>query len=283
MSSLPVLDSTVQKTHEWLKDITDGLGFPNEKSAFAALRATLHALRDRLPRENAVELGAQLPMMIRGMYYEGWDIQQKPSRARHQQEFFDLVAAELKDHTELRDARRVTRIVFGVLAKHLSSGEMEKVSRTLPQEIRDLWMAPPEKLPVRDIMSKDVTWVDPDMSLRDAAQKMRDLDIGCLPVGQNDRLVGMVTDRDIACRAVAQGYDGKAKVADAMSKGITFCFDDQDVSEAAHLMERKQIRRLPVLNRHKRMVGMLSLGDIGLRASHQLTGEVVEAVARHSA
>ncbi len=156
--------------------------------------------------------------------------------------------------------------------------------RALPQEIRELWPSAAVRLPVSDIMSKDVTWVAPELPVQDAAKKMRDLDIGCLPVGKNDRLVGMVTDRNIACRAVAQGQDpARATVSDVMSKGITYCFDDQDVGEAAHLMERKQIHRLPVLNRQKRMVGMLSLGDIGLHASHELTGEVVEAVARPAA
>jgi len=282
MSKLPVLDSTIQKTHEWLKEITDRLGFPNEKAGFAALRAVLHALRDRLPQENAVGLGAQLPMVIRGMYYEGWDLQKEASRVRHQQEFFDLVAAELKGHTELRDARRVTKIVLGVLGSHLDAGEKEKLLRTLPKDLRELWVGEPPK--VREIMSTDVTWVGPDMSLQDAAKKMRDLDIGCLPVGKDDRLIGMITDRDIACRAIAEGDDpARTPISDAMSKGVTYCFDDQDVGEAAHLMEKKQIHRLPVLNRQKRMVGMLSLGDIGLHASRELTGEVVAAISQHPA
>jgi CBS domain-containing protein len=284
MSNVPVLDSTIQKTHEWLKDITDGLGFPNQRAALAALRATLHTLRDRLPREHAAQLGAQLPMLIRGLYYEGWDPLREPTRVRHQQEFFDLVSAELKEHHELRDARRVTRIVFGVLAKHLSPGEKEKVLLTLPEELRELWVSEPKKVRVKDIMSKNVTWVGPELSLQDAAKKMRELDIGCLPVGKDDRLIGMITDRDIACRAVADGEDpAKTMIAEAMSKGVTYCFEDQDVSEAAHLMEQKQIHRLPVLTRQKRMVGMLSLGDIGLHAPHELTGEVVEAVARRPA
>jgi CBS domain-containing protein len=283
ISKAAVLDSTIQKTHEWLKDITDRLGFPNEKAAFAGLRAVLHALRDRLPRENAVELGAQLPMLIRGMYYEGWTPLKEPTRVRHQQEFFDLVAAQLKEHTELRDARRVTKIVFAVLANRLSAGEREKLLLTLPSEIRELWVSEAPKVPVKDIMSKEVTWVGPELSLQEAAKKMRDLDIGCLPVGKDDRLVGMITDRDIACRAVAKGDDPvKTPISEAMSRGVTFCFDDQDVGEAVQLMEKKQIRRLPVLNRQKRMVGMLSLGDIGLHASHELTGEVVEAIAQHA-
>lgn len=137
---------------------------------------------------------------------------------------------------------------------------------------------------VRDIMSKQVTWVSPEMPLKDAAKKMRDDDIGCLPVGKDDRLVGMITDRDIACRAVAAGRSGaKSTVADAMSPGITICFDDQDIKEAAELMEKKQIHQLPVLNRNKRMVGILSIGDLALHMPHELTGEVVEAVSRHPA
>jgi len=135
---------------------------------------------------------------------------------------------------------------------------------------------------VREIMSKEVTWVGPEMPLKEAAQKMRDNDIGCLPVGKDDKLIGMITDRDIACRAVAAGRSAtRTSVADAMSKGVTYCFDDQDVKEVAHLMEKKQIHRLPVLNRQKRMVGIVSLGDFALHAPHTLAGEVLEAVSRH--
>jgi CBS domain-containing protein len=137
---------------------------------------------------------------------------------------------------------------------------------------------------VKEIMSKKVTWVGPELTLDQAAKKMLDLDIGCLPVGKNDRLVGMITDRDIACRAVAKGLEpGKTTVDDAMSKGISYCFEDEDVGQAVQLMEKKQIHRLPVLNREKRMVGILSLGNIALRASHELTGEVLEAVSRPGA
>ena len=146
MTELAVLDTTIQKTHEWLKDITDGLGFPNQRSAFAALRAVLHTLRDRLPLANAAQLGAQLPILIRGVYYEGWDPMREPSRFRHKQEFFDLVSVQLKEHNELRNTPRVTKIVLDVLAKHLSPGETAKVRSVLPEEIRELWPAEPQKL-----------------------------------------------------------------------------------------------------------------------------------------
>ncbi len=299
MGHLPVLESTIQKIHEWLKEIAGGLGFPNEKAAYAALRATLHALRDRLPPQNAVQLGAQLPLVIRGTYYEGWNLSAERSRVRHKQDFLDIVGTGLKAHDELRDYERVTRIVLATITKHLSSGETEKLRRTLPKEIRALWpsereLGPPAtapsprakevKMKVREAMSKKVTWVSPELTLRQAAKKMRDLDVGCLPVGKDDRLVGMITDRDIACRAVAKGWDPEKKtVKEAMSKGIVYCFDDQDMDQAAEIMEHKQLHRLPVLNRQKRMVGILSLGDLALHASSQLSGEVVEAVSRHAA
>lgn len=137
---------------------------------------------------------------------------------------------------------------------------------------------------VKEIMSKQVTWIGPDMSLQKAAKKMRDLDVGCLPVGSNDRLVGMVTDRDIACRAVATGRSpAKTTIAKVMSKGVTYCFDDEDIEDAAQLMEKRQIHRLPVLNRDKRMVGILSLGDLALHAPHSLTGAVLDGVSQHTA
>src|SRR5258707_7895394 len=91
------------------------------------------------------------------------------------------------------------------------------------------------EMQVNQLMTKKVEWISPTVSLQEAARKMRDLDIGCLPVGDNDRLVGMITDRDIACRGSADRKDAsKVPVRDAMSTGIIYCFDDQDVSEAAH-------------------------------------------------
>ncbi len=135
---------------------------------------------------------------------------------------------------------------------------------------------------VSELMTKKVEWISPSTTLPEAARMMRDLDIGCLPVGENDRLIGMVTDRDITCRGLADGKDLTAAVVrDVMSSGITYCFDDQPISEAAHLMEEKQFRRLPVLNRDKRMVGILSMGDISQHASGRLSAEVLKAVTAH--
>jgi CBS domain-containing protein len=137
---------------------------------------------------------------------------------------------------------------------------------------------------VKDAMHKGVEWVGPDTTLSEVAKKMRDLDVGAIPVGKSDRLVGMVTDRDIACRGVAEGKDcSKLKASDVMTKGIIYCSETEELDDALRIMEQKKIRRLPVINDKKRMVGMLSLGDISRAASHELTGEVMAAVAEHHA
>lgn len=133
---------------------------------------------------------------------------------------------------------------------------------------------------VNEVMTRKAEWVSPDTTIRDIAKKMRDKNIGSMPVGENDRLIGMITDRDITCRAVADGVDpAKTKVREIMSKTISYCFDDQEVADAAELMEQKHIRRLAVLNRKKRLVGILSLDDLAQSCTHDLSGEVLAAVS----
>jgi CBS domain-containing protein len=135
---------------------------------------------------------------------------------------------------------------------------------------------------VKDVMTRGVACMPPSATLQQAAQKMRDLDIGPLPVcGDNDRLVGMLTDRDITVRAVAEGLDSRtALIRDVMTPTIVYCFEDQDVSEASRLMKENQIRRLVVLNRDKRLVGIVSLGDLAVDAhDEELVGATLEAVS----
>lgn len=137
---------------------------------------------------------------------------------------------------------------------------------------------------VRDAMHKGVEWVTPYTPVITIARMMRDLDIGAVPVGDGDRLVGMVTDRDIALRAVADGADpNRLAAADVMTKGIVCCRDDENVIDAVHIMESRQIRRLPVIDADDRMVGILSLGDVSHVSSQLLTGEVTRAVSAHHA
>jgi CBS domain-containing protein len=135
---------------------------------------------------------------------------------------------------------------------------------------------------VSEIMHRKATWVAPTTSLVDIAKMMRDEDIGAVPVGENDRLVGMVTDRDITCRGLTNGPKiNELKAKDVMTKGIFYCRDDEEIDDAARIMERERVRRLPVINEKKRMVGMLSLGDISARANAALSAEVMKAVSAH--
>lgn len=117
---------------------------------------------------------------------------------------------------------------------------------------------------VKKAMTDSVKIVSPDQSIREAAQLMAQLDCGCLPVGEQGRLVGMITDRDIAVRAVAEGMSLKTPIRDVMSPEVKYCFEDAEIDEVAQNMADIKVRRLPVLNQQKRLVGILSLGDVAL-------------------
>jgi CBS domain-containing protein len=135
---------------------------------------------------------------------------------------------------------------------------------------------------VKQVMTPGAECVRPGNSLHEAAQKMRNLDVGPLPVcGDNDRLVGMITDRDITVRAVAEACDPRTTtVKDVMTPDVVYCFEDQDVHEAARLMKENQIRRLVVLNRDKRLVGFVSLGDLAVETGDEkLAGRTLEEVS----
>lgn len=142
MTKLGVLDTTVQKTHAWLRDIKEGLGFDNDRAAYSALRATLHGLRDLLTTDQVALLGAQLPLLVRGIYYEGWDPPPPTDGARHRHEFLEDVRRELREHLELRDAEHVARIVFGVLETHVTPTVIDKIVHSLPRDVRALWPQP---------------------------------------------------------------------------------------------------------------------------------------------
>jgi len=134
---------------------------------------------------------------------------------------------------------------------------------------------------VNEIMTRRAECTRPDATLQEAAERMRSLDIGALPVCEEQRLVGMLTDRDIALRSVAAGHDPRHDhVADAMTPHVVYCFEDQDVTEAAELMKTRQIRRLPVLRRNKQLAGIVSLGDLAVEeGNEQLAGEALEAIS----
>jgi len=136
---------------------------------------------------------------------------------------------------------------------------------------------------IKSLMTSKVECIRPEATIEQAARRMRDLDVGPLPVcGDEDRLVGIITDRDITVRAVAQGMDPKTMlVREVMTPSILYCFDDQNVEEAGRLMMEHQVRRLVVLNRQKKLVGIISLGDLAVETGDDLmAGELVEAISQ---
>jgi len=135
---------------------------------------------------------------------------------------------------------------------------------------------------VKDMMHKGVECVSPDTAINLIAKKMRDLDVGAIPVAANGKLVGMVTDRDITIRCVVGNETmSSIKAKDVMTSGVIYCRDNEDVEDAVRIMEGKQVRRLPVLNEAMQVVGMVSLGDLSHALPRDLTGEVAKAVSAH--
>ena len=137
---------------------------------------------------------------------------------------------------------------------------------------------------VREVMTSKLCSIDTDKTVAYAAKMMRDEDVGSLPVAEGNRLVGMITDRDITVRSTAQGADpSAAQVRDAMTADVTYCFEDDDVTQAAALMRQKQLRRLVVLNRDKRLVGIVALGDLATDTrDDRLAGKTLGAVSEPS-
>jgi CBS domain-containing protein len=135
---------------------------------------------------------------------------------------------------------------------------------------------------VSDIMHRGVKWVTPETPVVELAKRMLDEDVGAIPVRHEGEIIGIVTDRDITLRAVASGRDLSSLMArDVMTRDVNWCHDSENVKDAVELMERKHIRRLPVLDDRDRLVGMLSLGDISGTAPRKLTAELMQSVSAH--
>jgi CBS domain-containing protein len=136
---------------------------------------------------------------------------------------------------------------------------------------------------VKDVMHKGVDWVSPDTPVTELAKLMQDHDVGAIPIGENDRLVGMVTDRDIVCKGLAHdSFDARhATAREVMTATIHCCREDDDLAKAVRHMEELKVRRLPVINKSKRMVGILSLGDVSHAAPGDLLSECVKSVSAH--
>jgi uncharacterized protein (DUF2267 family) len=135
---LDVFETTLQKTNSWLNELMQIMGSQDKHRAYLALRVTLHALRDRLTVEEVAQFAAQLPMLIRGFYYEGWDPTGKPLKERHREQFLAHIDQQFKGDESI-DPEQIARAVFALLANRISEGEIEDVQHVLPSKIRELW------------------------------------------------------------------------------------------------------------------------------------------------
>jgi len=141
-TGLEVFDRTLEKTNSWLHDLMQSLNWTDRHKAYVALRATLHALRDRLSIEVVAQLGAQLPMLIRGFYYEGWNPTNKPLIIRHKEQFLEHIEQQLQGNDfvdDLSAVEEIARAVFTLLEQRVSTGEISDVRHVLPAEIQELW------------------------------------------------------------------------------------------------------------------------------------------------
>jgi uncharacterized protein (DUF2267 family)/CBS domain-containing protein len=292
----PVFAKTVQTADVWLNELCDALQ-PDRALAWKVLSTVLQKLRDRLPLPLAAHLGAQLPLLIRGAYYDQFEPAKLPVPCDYE-EFVAEVDEWLADTTPI-DPEDAIAAVFALLSRHISAGQIIKVQDALPEELRAFWqeaeedsveeiaLPPPyvaneqeTRMQAQDLMTRDVTTVSPDQTIQQAARLMAELDVGVLPVGENDRLVGMITDRDLAVRALADGKGPEARIRDVMTPDIKYCFVDQEVDEIAINMAEIQVRRLPVLNRDKRLVGILSLCDIAVSNDADQAIEALSGISR---
>ena len=138
LKTIDLFSETIAKTGHWIDEVMLATGNMEVRHAYAALRAVLHVLRDRLTVDEAVNLGAQLPMLVRGFYYEGWRPEGRPARHRHKAEFLSLVSAAAPGLNEI-EVERAVRGVFALLSRHVSAGEVQDVRNQLPAEVREMW------------------------------------------------------------------------------------------------------------------------------------------------
>ena len=136
---------------------------------------------------------------------------------------------------------------------------------------------------LKEVMSRNVHVIGPEATIREAARHMAEGDFGMMPVGEDDRMIGAISDRDIAIRAVAEGRGPDTKVREIMSKGVAWAYEDETVDEAAKIMAEKQVRRLPIVNRDKRLVGIVALGDFAVdRAEIKPAAEALSEISKHA-
>jgi len=295
-NGLETFDRSIHATNAWLKQISREIGAAEEigaadrKLAWRVLGVVLRVLRDRLPVDDAAHLAAQLPLLIRGAFYEQYRPAVQPNSMRSRAEFVARVADGLEGGGRPINPERAIKAVFSTVQRHVAEAETAKVRHALPEHIRMLWPTDAGvhhkrqskhgegSMKVADVMTRKVQLASPNDSLMEVAKRMTKEDVGFLPVGENDRLVGTITDRDIVARAVAQGKDGQARVRDAMTQDVKYCFEDESIEDVVQNMSDNQLRRLPVVNRDKRLVGIVSLADAAMKYDPAAAGDAMSGV-----
>jgi CBS domain-containing protein len=266
----------------------------DRKLAEQAIQSVLCVLEQRLMSEEARQMEAQLPRKVVALLERCPRHQGRPYRKFGREEFLGMVSEDLG--VDLKEAERITCAVLATVREHISEGEAMDVLGQLPRELRTLWEAPtPSTTPhgrrghgrmgrhIAEVMTRDVEVVHPNDTLRDVAEKMRTLNVGPMPVCDGQRLQGIITDRDIVVRAVSQGMDpNTTPVSQVMTEEVEYIFSDEDVSVAAERMREEQIRRLLVVDRDKKLVGILSLGDISEATGKHEAGRTLEAISEPS-
>jgi uncharacterized protein (DUF2267 family)/CBS-domain-containing membrane protein len=279
-NGLQTFDRSIHATNLWLKEISKETG-ADRRLAWRAVGVVLRVLRDRLTVEDAAHLAAQLPLMIRGAFYERYRPVVQPDSMRSREEFVARVADGLEGGGKPMNPERTIKAVLSAVQRHIDEAKMAKVRHALPEDIRMLWQPSAGarqlkhgdgSMKVSDVMTRNVRLASPNDTLEEIATRMAKEDVGFLPVGENDRLVGTITDRDIVARAVALGRDGQSRVRDAMTRDIKYCFDDDSVDDVVQNMGDIQVRRMPVVNRNKRLVGVVSLADAAMKYDPAATG-----------
>jgi CBS domain-containing protein len=225
---------------------------------------------------NVNPLDANVVTALRSCILEMLNKTQKPGSPPNAEDIFDAVCGFPSGQVPVEtDDEGLALLSFVEAVVETETGHLfnERYFKPRPEE---------HAMKVKSSMHKGVEWVSPDTPVRVLANIMREQDIGAIPIGENDRLIGMVTDRDVTVRAVANGTDTSALTArDVMTKGIVWCGDRDDVTHAANVMQSNHIRRLPVIDKNKRMVGILSLGDLSHTATERTTAAVTKAVTAH--
>jgi len=277
----------------FLKDLeAKGL---DRKLAEQAIQSVLCVMEQRLMSEEAAHMEAQLPRKVVGLLERCARHPDKPYWKFGRTEFLAMVSEDLG--VDLKEAERITCAVLSTVREHISEGEAQDVLGQLPHELRTLWAwSGTETMPSRtrslrkasgihieEVMTRDVEVVRPEDTLRDVAEKMRTLNVGPIPVCDGQKLQGIITDRDIVVRAVSQGMDpNTTPVSRVMTAEVEYIFADEGVEVAARRMREDQIRRLLVVDRDKRLVGILSLGDIAQAMGDHEAGRTLEAVSEPS-